>query len=191
MSQGPSGKRGRGARRGLGGGRGCGCDRGTVPPVESRSVAPIRSGYRWAGTVELPLAHTSPLIGAGNVSPGSPETRPLALASGSPLRPSATAVSPTCVAVLERPDDCVGCGACEYQCPYGAVHLAREMHGCGRGLAVIDVALCTGCGRCVACCPQEALALRPLTGCESLEEHPSTSRPATKDAGDTSVQGAS
>jgi ferredoxin len=58
---------------------------------------------------------------------------------------------------------CVGCGACEDVCPFGAL-------GVVDGRARVDAAVCMGCGVCVGHCPEGALALLrdPVKG-EPLE----------------------
>ena len=61
------------------------------------------------------------------------------------------------VACLERPEDCLACGACERVCIHGAITLASHADDTSVG---IDAALCAGCGDCVEACPQQALALR-------------------------------
>jgi len=48
-------------------------------------------------------------------------------------------------------DACVACGACEDECPEGAITMDD--------VAVVDVAKCTGCGSCVDACPEEAITL--------------------------------
>ncbi len=47
-------------------------------------------------------------------------------------------------------DDCVSCGACESECPEGAI---KE----GESKYEIDAAKCTDCGTCVEVCPSEAI----------------------------------
>jgi len=47
---------------------------------------------------------------------------------------------------------CSGCGACESQCPVGAITV--------RDVAGVDENLCTGCGACVEVCPLDALSMQ-------------------------------
>jgi ferredoxin len=47
---------------------------------------------------------------------------------------------------------CVNCGACEPECPVGAISE-------GDGVREIDADLCTECGICVDTCPVEAIVL--------------------------------
>ncbi|OJX40886.1 MAG: ferredoxin [Chloroflexi bacterium 44-23] len=47
-------------------------------------------------------------------------------------------------------DECLSCGACEAECPDGAI---AEVDG----YFVIDPALCQDCGSCVDVCPNEAI----------------------------------
>ena len=63
------------------------------------------------------------------------------------------------------PARCVGCGACQPACPFGAVALAERAPGAPRppGLiadaqvAVVDADACRGCGICAASCPELAI----------------------------------
>ncbi|MGN0299001.1 MAG: DUF362 domain-containing protein [Lachnospiraceae bacterium] len=48
-------------------------------------------------------------------------------------------------------DDCVMCGACEAQCPVGAI---AE----GAGKYEIDADACISCGSCAAQCPMGAIS---------------------------------
>ena len=48
-------------------------------------------------------------------------------------------------------DDCIQCGACEAECPNGAI----SEQG---GTYVIDEAKCEDCGDCVDVCPTSAIA---------------------------------
>jgi len=45
--------------------------------------------------------------------------------------------------------DCISCGACEAECPEGAITA-------GDSIYVIDAALCKDCGSCVDVCPTGA-----------------------------------
>ena len=47
-------------------------------------------------------------------------------------------------------DECLMCGACEAECPEGAISE-------GDGYYVIDAELCQACGACVDVCPNEAI----------------------------------
>ena len=47
-------------------------------------------------------------------------------------------------------DACVNCGACESECPVGAI---SEGDNC----RVIDADACVSCGTCAAACPAEAI----------------------------------
>jgi len=48
-------------------------------------------------------------------------------------------------------DECINCGACEPECPEGAISEGDEKY-------VIDPAKCTDCGTCVDVCPVEAIS---------------------------------
>ena len=97
----------------------------------------------------MTLPTPAPVAGGVYVSPG---TAPEATA------PVFTAAAlDHWVARLERPEDCLSCGACERACATGAITLTG---GAGQTPLHIDATLCTGCGDCVDACPQEALALR-------------------------------
>ncbi len=47
---------------------------------------------------------------------------------------------------------CSGCGACESECPVGAITVGE--------FAEIDEKLCTGCAACVEVCPVEAISMK-------------------------------
>jgi ferredoxin len=47
-------------------------------------------------------------------------------------------------------DACINCGACEGECPSGAI---TE----GDGVRVINADTCVSCGVCVSACPTEAI----------------------------------
>ena len=47
--------------------------------------------------------------------------------------------------------ECVSCGACESQCPVGAISQ-------GDGQYMIDEATCVDCGACVSVCPVSAIS---------------------------------
>ncbi|MDR0425951.1 MAG: 4Fe-4S binding protein [Clostridiales bacterium] len=48
-------------------------------------------------------------------------------------------------------DECISCGACEAQCPVGAISE-------GDGKYVINPDECIGCGACAGQCPVEAIS---------------------------------
>ena len=48
-------------------------------------------------------------------------------------------------------DSCVNCGACDSECPVGAISEKEDKRW-------IDPDKCTGCGICATCCPTEAIA---------------------------------
>ncbi|MCQ2591822.1 MAG: 4Fe-4S binding protein [Treponema sp.] len=47
-------------------------------------------------------------------------------------------------------DQCVNCGACEADCPVGAISEQNDAR-------VIDTNTCISCGSCAASCPAEAI----------------------------------
>ena len=52
---------------------------------------------------------------------------------------------------IQFTDACIGCGACEAQCPFGAIEIKD---GKARNNAA-----CTACGACVKACPKDALEI--------------------------------
>lgn len=46
---------------------------------------------------------------------------------------------------------CVNCGACEGDCPVGAISEANDVR-------VIDADTCISCGSCASSCPSEAIS---------------------------------
>ncbi|MBI9044470.1 MAG: 4Fe-4S binding protein [Anaerolineaceae bacterium] len=48
-------------------------------------------------------------------------------------------------------DECIMCGACEGECPEGAI---AEVDGA----MTIDAEMCKDCGDCVAVCPVDAIS---------------------------------
>ena len=57
--------------------------------------------------------------------------------------------------VLE--DVCIGCGACDFSCPTGALTKTDSF----LGLFTIDPYTCDDCGKCVAKCPEGAIVADP------------------------------
>jgi ferredoxin len=47
-------------------------------------------------------------------------------------------------------EECISCGACETECPEGAISE-------GDSIYVIDSAKCTDCASCVAACPVDCI----------------------------------
>jgi ferredoxin len=47
-------------------------------------------------------------------------------------------------------DECISCGACESECPEGAISEGEDKY-------VIDPEKCTDCGSCVEVCPSDAI----------------------------------
>ena len=50
-----------------------------------------------------------------------------------------------------NPEECVGCGKCEFICPYGAIKLQQL------ATPQIDLEACRGCGACALACPHLAM----------------------------------
>ncbi len=48
-------------------------------------------------------------------------------------------------------EECIQCGACESECPEGAISLKDD------GNYVVDAALCQDCGACADVCPTGAV----------------------------------
>jgi formate hydrogenlyase subunit 6/NADH:ubiquinone oxidoreductase subunit I len=48
-------------------------------------------------------------------------------------------------------DDCIQCGACESECPDGAIAMVGESY-------TIDAGKCQDCGSCVEVCPTDSIS---------------------------------
>jgi ferredoxin len=48
-------------------------------------------------------------------------------------------------------DECIQCGACESECPDGAIAMVGEYYE-------IDAGKCQDCGNCVEVCPTSSIA---------------------------------
>jgi len=57
-------------------------------------------------------------------------------------------------------DKCIGCGICEYFCPYNAIKMIRINK---KRKAEIVVAACKGCGVCSSYCPARAISMGRFT----------------------------
>jgi heterodisulfide reductase subunit A len=58
------------------------------------------------------------------------------------------------------PDICIGCGICEYFCPYNAIKMTKKGK---RKKAEVIVAACKGCGVCASYCPTRAISMGRFT----------------------------
>ncbi|HIQ31997.1 MAG TPA: 4Fe-4S dicluster domain-containing protein [Methanothermococcus okinawensis] len=63
--------------------------------------------------------------------------------------------------VVEYPERCISCGACEGSCPSSAIEMVYfQDHN--KKLPRIDVGACIGCGNCVESCPTKVLEIGNL-----------------------------
>ena len=63
----------------------------------------------------------------------------------------ASHISRSMIMAYKISDACVNCGACEGECPVGAISEAN-------GVRVIDADACISCGACAGVCPTEAIS---------------------------------
>ncbi len=63
--------------------------------------------------------------------------------------------------------DCIGCGACQKVCQYGAIDLQDTLDG---KKAKVTHALCQGCGVCCSVCPTDAISLNHFTDTQIFAE---------------------
>jgi heterodisulfide reductase subunit A len=57
-------------------------------------------------------------------------------------------------------DTCIGCGICEYLCPYSAIRMTKV----GKlKKAEVVTAACKGCGVCGSICPSRAISMGRFT----------------------------
>ena len=54
------------------------------------------------------------------------------------------------MACIINVDECLGCGACESECPVGAIAAGDDKY-------VINTDECIDCGACASACPAEAI----------------------------------
>jgi NAD-dependent dihydropyrimidine dehydrogenase PreA subunit len=59
------------------------------------------------------------------------------------------------MALRVNSDDCIGCGACEFACPPGALTKTATF----LGIFVIDPYTCDDCQRCQQVCPVDAIVV--------------------------------
>lgn len=52
--------------------------------------------------------------------------------------------------VIQKKEDCTGCGACEYVCPKQAIKLNSDKEGFLE--PIVDIDKCVDCGLCIANC---------------------------------------
>ncbi|MDD5747553.1 MAG: hydrogenase iron-sulfur subunit [Actinomycetota bacterium] len=65
-------------------------------------------------------------------------------------------------------DSCIGCGFCEWVCPFGAVKMVINEQM--RLVSSINPALCKGCGACAAGCPTLAIKTQHFTEDQTLAQ---------------------
>jgi heterodisulfide reductase subunit A len=71
-----------------------------------------------------------------------------------PLKKGKVKVEPVVSEV--DPDKCIGCGICEYNCPFKAIAVVSTEKG---NKAQTIVASCKGCGVCASHCPKQAITM--------------------------------
>jgi heterodisulfide reductase subunit A-like polyferredoxin len=65
------------------------------------------------------------------------------------------------------PDICIGCGICEYFCPYNAIKMTKKGK---RKKAEVIIAACKGCGVCASYCPTRAISMGRFTDDQILRK---------------------
>ena len=75
-----------------------------------------------------------------------------------PLKKGKVKVEPVVSNVDE--DKCIGCGICEYLCPFKAIAVVPTDKG---DRARTIVASCKGCGVCSSHCPRQAITMQNFT----------------------------
>jgi NADPH-dependent glutamate synthase beta subunit-like oxidoreductase/coenzyme F420-reducing hydrogenase delta subunit len=142
-----------------------GCSRRQVlvrPVNEKSSTSDVLIRVPADVALSLPDHRPSPgwiLPGATPVIGGAADTRGGTEVELMPLRAAVQ---------VER---CRACGNCVDACPFGAVHLYRDLDG--MQAARVDVELCRGCNLCTAVCPTSAIegtALSPAWWAERVDE---------------------
>ena len=65
-------------------------------------------------------------------------------------------------------ESCIGCGFCEWVCPFGAVRMITDEQN--RYVSSINPALCKGCGACASGCPTLAITTQHFTEDQTIAQ---------------------